>query len=215
MTRDDRINVICVCIFGALACLAVYLLSGCCNLFPGSKVFGGCQSCYGSMIFEDKYYDVKSNITTPKGWHVDATEQSFDVAAFDARMDKIETCLLGLMTEYKTLTEDQRVKWGCWPRGYDPKPLSRDCLEFKIVPAVKGCSDWQFTKVLAPDAGCLAKGITPTPTCPCRYRTYVQGNRIVVTPPALYLWEVTRIVTGCSGAWSSPFAKCMEKGIGY
>ncbi|EFK97432.1 hypothetical protein LDC_0530, partial [sediment metagenome] len=100
-----------------------------------------------------------------------------------------------------------------------PEPIKRNCIKIKIVPAVvsKCHPEWQFIDALAPSDACIAKGMIPTAECPCRWRSGIVNEQNVVVPPAIYLWPVVNIATGCGNPWSSgsPFAKCMAKGVAY
>jgi hypothetical protein len=100
--------------------------------------------------------------------------------------------------------------WGCLQgSGDEIKELNKECLIIKFIPAVKSsCSNWEFLPILAPEQGCIDKGLIPTAECPCRWRTGILNDNVILTPPATYLWDIIRIMTTCNGFWYSPYAKC-------
>jgi hypothetical protein len=192
------------------------ILQSCCWIWP-SKWWGGCPTCYGGYVYEYTHYKVEATHQTAKGMKVDASlVKVIDLAGIDARVDKIEACLLEQFRQHPTLTDKQRADWGCWPRTYKAEPIKRDCITVKLVPPVPGCYGWDMLPDLAPEGLCRAKGLEPTPTCPCRWREVIQGDYILVTTPTrLPMWDIVTIVTGCSNAWTSPFAACMKECVAY
>ena len=174
----------------------------------GDDLSGRCyQNSYQNVT---NYEEVRADVMTPSGIRVDTGGYAVDLATLDARVAKIEACILRMAAESLVLPAEQKKSWQCL-REVDPnQELMRDCLVIKVVaPTFSKCSDWQFIGVAAPDGLCLAKGITPTDECPCMWRTAIQDDNVVITPPAMYLWEVGRIMTSCNNIWFSPFAKCL------
>lgn len=199
----------------------IFLLSSCCLIWPTSKFWGCPSACYSTWFSNVGGFEVKPNAKTSKGVKVDIAQGlKVDLVAMDGRLDKIESCLQGIPTF--VLTEEQRQAWSCPMRAWKPAPLKRECLEIKVVHAVgSSCHpEWQFIDALAPEASCTAKGLQPTPECPCRWRAGIVDEYKIVTPPAMYLWNVTYVATACSNPWGtaalpSPFAACMGPGYGY
>lgn len=65
----------------------------------------------------------------------------------------------------------------------------------------------------APAASCEAKGLEPTPECPCRWRAAIQDQQVAVSTPDLYNVRdpIVRIVTRCMQPWSAPeLVQCMK-----
>lgn len=147
---------------------------------------------------------------TPSGIQVDTGGYAVDFIALDARIAKIEACIRQVAAESLALPAEEKKSWQCLREADPNQELMRDCLVIKVVaPTLSKCSDWQFIGVAAPDELCLAKGVTPTAECPCMWRTAIQDDNVVITPPAMYLWEVGRIMTSCNNIWYSPYAKCL------
>lgn len=197
------------------------LLSGCCRMFPSWTWMGGCPGPCGrylTLASDVTAYEFAATATTAGGISVDASI-NVDLAALERRVRAIDSCVQRQATKIPSMTDKQKLNWGCvgqW-QGGPIQPLKLDCLRIKVVPSVasKCQSDWQLLPDRAPDAACIAKGLHPTADCPCRWRTVLQGDRTVVTPPAMYLWPVVQMMTGCSNFWASPLAECAVKGLGY
>lgn len=167
--------------------------------------------CYQNFYQNITNYEVSPDVVTPSGIKVDAGGYAVDLVALDARIAKIEACIQAAAAESLALSAEEKKSWQCLREVDSDQKLSRECLVIKVVtPTFSKCSDWQFIGVMAPDEGCLAKGLTPTSECPCMWRTAVQDDNIVITPPAMYLWEVGRIMTSCNDVWHSPYAKCLS-----
>ncbi len=174
--------------------------------------------------YPDFYHDATPDIITPDGIQVDSGGFPIDVNELDRRVNQIEECVLKVMKEEfpDDLTMKQQMKWGCYTDNFNNRgPLKRDCLIIKIVPPqYSKCSDWLFLDAIAPDSFCIAKGLTPTPECPCRWRNSIIDENILLTtveirpdiplssPPAPYLWDIATMMTGCTQMWKMPFAKC-------
>lgn len=169
-----------------------------------------CKTCYSNYFANVTSYKIVPNATTSKGIKVDtASNFNTDLEELDRRIDKIEACMLEEMRKLPLLTEQQRQEWQCPDKGFIAEELKRECVQIKVVSAVVSeCSAWQLLPVLAPNKLCLDKGVIPTIECPCRWRTVVQDDYRIITPPAMYLWELPRVMTGCNNIWKSPFAKC-------
>jgi hypothetical protein len=79
-------------------------------------------------------------------------------------------------------------------------------------PAVCTLPQWgpqQLLPVPAPEGGCLAKGYTPSDSCPCRWRAGVTGNTLVVTPNLLIYKDVLlRWTLQTDDPWTTELAPC-------
>jgi len=176
-------------------------------------LFTACESksdCYQNYYENITNYEINSNISTKLGIRVDSSDYKVDLQELDNRITKIENCIKQVALEVENTPQNEKKKWQCL-HDVDPNTgLKYKCIVIKIIaPHYSKCSDWQFIGVKAPDQYCLDKGITPTVDCPCMWRTAIQDNNHIITPPALYLWEIGRIMTSCNNIWYSPFAKCL------
>ena len=164
--------------------------------------------CYQNFYQNITNYEVRADTTTPSGIRVDTGGYAVNLIALDARITKIEMCIKQVAKSL-TLSAENKKNWQCSRENLKGE-LIRDCLVIKVVaPTFSKCSDWQFIGVPAPNELCLAKGVKPTAECPCMWRTAIQDDNIIITPPAMYLWEVGRVMTSCNNIWHSPFAKCL------
>lgn len=180
-----------------------------------ATVFMACGEDSAGHCYQNSYqnitkYEVRAEKITPSGIKVDTGGYAVDLIALDARIAKIEACILRVAVESLALPAEDKKDWQCLREVNTNQELMRDCLVIKVItPTLSKCSDWQFIGVVAPDEFCLAKGIAPTSQCPCMWRTAIQDDNVVITPPAMYLWEVGRIMTSCNNIWYSPYAKCI------
>jgi hypothetical protein len=165
------------------------------------------SDCYQNFFEDITDFEINPDMATGSGIKVDSGGFDVDLFALDARIGMMEWCITGVMAN----NPEPDPKWQCLYRNFTGmRRLKRSCLIIKIVPPVYSkCSKWQFIGVPAPNELCRAKGINPTPECPCMWRTAVQDDNVVITPPALYLWEIGRIMTSCNNIWESPFAPCL------
>lgn len=175
---------------------------------------GPTKNCYENNYFSNvSNYSVSPNSSTQSGIQVDVRDVDYskvDLSVLDARIKAIEECLSSVAQENPTITSEQQKAWQCIRSNFSPEPFKRDCLVVKIVdPVYSKCSDQQFISAPAPKALCEAKGLTPTAECPCLWRSAIQNNNVLITPPALYLFDLGRIWSSCNNIWYSPFAKCL------
>lgn len=163
--------------------------------------------------------EVSINLVTPDGIQVDTSGYEIDAALLDKRVGKIEACILRVMAENPIPDS----AWQCIPANYKPGPLKRGYFTIKLVKPVIGCTSWQLLPIPAPDELCVDKGLPPDQHCPCMWRTAIQDENIILSPPpetrpdiqptsipAPYLWEIGRMMTSCNGIWLSPFSKCLS-----
>lgn len=178
-------------------------------------VFCGCSeenNCYKNAYRDITNLPVSPDKKTPSGIRVDTGGHDVNLAELDRRIANIEKCILDTAKEYGFATRTEMADWQCLSNDFTMiEELRRECLIIKIVaPVLSKCSNWQFIGIKAPDELCLAKGVTPTPECPCMWRSAIQNENVIVTPPALYLWDIGRIMTSCNNVWFSLFAKCLD-----
>lgn len=165
--------------------------------------------------YPDSYRDANVNAVTPGGIQVDTGGFTVDLEALDQRVNKIEECVLAVMRQKYAADLDIETQkaWGCWTDNFNARQkLKRDCLIIKVVPPAAMSADglWQLLDATAPSYLCEEKGQTPDAAHPCRYRVITVDENILVTPPALYLWDIVNIMTGCTQIWNNEFAKCAE-----
>lgn len=165
--------------------------------------------------YPESYRDANVNAVSPDGIQVDTGGYAVDLEELDDRVNKIEGCVLAVMRdEYAAdLDTETQMAWGCWTDNFNERQkLKRDCLIIKVVPPAAMSTDglWQLLDATAPDYLCEEKGQTPDAQHPCRYRAIVVDENILMTPPALYLWDIVSIMTGCTQIWNNEFAKCAE-----
>lgn len=170
-----------------------------------------CPKCQQRYVASVSSYKVKETSRTKGGLRLDLSEAPgpVDMDDLDRRVAAMTACLDEEAKKVGYRPTDR--SWGC-PRFVDPGKWKRDCTVIKVVKAAppSPCSpQWEFLPIAADPRLCEAKGLPPTPACPCRWRTVTQDGMYVITPPALYLWELGTIITGCLNIWSSPFAKCL------
>ena len=155
--------------------------------------------CYNNGFSNIIRYEITPDITLTSGIRVDSGGFQIDTGKLQERLTNIDDCIIDVVTnepEYMDFFPPGEIK------------LKKDCIVIKVVDAVAGCSEWQFIDVLAPESLCRAKGVKPTSECPCRWRTALLDDNVVLTPSDVYLWEVVRMHTGLDYIWDTPFAKC-------
>lgn len=185
--------------------------------------------CYNNHLENITDYKITPNQKTQSGIKVDTNLISTntppqDLNELDGRIAKIESCIQEVMTEVQNITREQMENWQCLRQHFEPEELKRQCLVIKFVPPIYSeCSDWQFIGENADQQYCESKGLEPNAECPCRWRTAIQDENTIITPPydtrskipptnppAPYLWELGRMMTSCNNAWASPFARCLS-----
>lgn len=149
----------------------------------------GPKYCYENNYATLERYETDFTEKTPGGIWVDATGQDVDLAKIDTLTDELESCL-----------------------GVS---VNRECIGVKIPDDwfVSPCSGEELLLIPADDSLCLAKGVTPTPECPCSWRVETQDDNIIVIPPGLELYkaELARIVTGENNVWVVPqITACLQ-----
>jgi|GEM_PF-2021513 hypothetical protein len=189
-----------------------------------AAIFIGCgerNNCYRNHYQSLTNYEVKPTAVTPKGIGVDPGGQVVDLQKIDRLTDELEACLNQTFGENPTITADLAMQADCRPDGWWPKthinlPISikRGCVTIKIPDdwTISSCSGEEVLNLMAPEELCRAKGVIPTPECPCRWRVATQDDNVIVTPPGLKLYkaELARIATGCNNVWLLPqIATCL------
>jgi len=161
--------------------------------------FGECRSNFFENITN---LPIHFDQVTPNGIRIDSGGFPIDLVETDRRVLAIADCIIGMAQKAKP-------EWGCL---YPLPEYNPECLAIKLVPAIKSsCSDWDFIGVEAPQELCDAKGLKADPNCPCSWRIGVQNDYIIITPSRdnLYLWDVGRAITSCTGIWNSPYSACL------
>jgi hypothetical protein len=182
---------------GTLA--ALLILTGC----PETPI-GVCPENFFGTPFSVSFVP---NLITKKGLKVDSAFP-VDLDALDARVEKISACIWAISRSKPQITEEERIAWGCLSTTMrEDVPLS--CISIRVVNPVPSCSTWQLLPAPAPNELCRAKGLEPTPECPCMWRSLIQDDYTILTPPALYLWDVGRALTGCNNIWFSGYTECL------
>ena len=205
--REKRTAVYAIC-----SLLVVVLWAGMGGYYYWKYINLPYKNCYSYPYSDVSSFSIKPNLKTKSGIDIDNTSGiDIDLDKIDYRLSSIETCMKDTLLKLSTITKDNLKEWGCTNDFPKDVSIKRNCIIIKVVPAViSPCTtEWQFIGIKAPDAGCLSKGLITTKECPCQWRTVIQGNSVIVTPPAMYLWEIPKLITGCSMLWKSPFAKCL------
>ena len=166
------------------------------------------SSCDDGKCLPNFYKDVTSYKVNStfiiNGINIDKSEYiNVDLSSLGKRLNNIEECIKKVISSYEIIPDS----WECVRKKIELQP--RECIIIKIVPPIYStCSDWQFTNAYAPDELCIEKGFYPTKECPCRWRSAIQNDVVLITPPNLYLWDIIRIYTGCNNIWKSPLSQC-------
>jgi hypothetical protein len=138
-------------------------------------------------LAKDEYRPAPTQVT-PKGIHFDPQGQAISGQLIDRLTDEVEQCL----------------------------QLSLDRGSFNVLVP----SDWTLScdgsqQVLPAEGagamGCLAKRLTPTAECPCRWRAYIKMPNVIVATPSLHLYKdaLVRLVVDTDNPWADPkLAKC-------
>lgn len=161
-------------------------------------ILGGCQveTCYPiGDNWPYKHFDVSKQLTTSSlGYKVDDPKSELNVKALDETLANVVQC----MNQQAPLTKAELIEADC---NEKPEVSVKACLTVKAAPnwIVSTCSGSQVFDCDAPQSGCLAKGITPTDSCPCRCRALNQDFEVLVTTPNLELvpWRFVEMTTGC------------------
>ena len=190
-------------------------------------VIGGCSSeeCAPFRFLSQFDYEVNPTLVTPKGIEVDLSGQSISLEDIDRKVAEVEDCLAKTFSGGQ-IPEEDFASGQCQKKTFNPH-VCRDCLVVKIP------NDWELScnnnpqtnqpfqllplshTTYDPTPGCIAKGLMPTPECPCRWRAGLQDNHIIVATPDLYNFKdpLIRYITGCNGFWyDEKLAACWHSG---
>lgn len=130
----------------------------------------------------------------------------------DRLTTEVETCLNknfpnGLPTEvmYRAICNTTII----------PKKIDRSSFVVKIADNyVLSCDKSQQmlpNPVRAGGSGCVQKGLNPSETCPCRWRSGIQCPNKLITTPSMYIYKdvLIRFVTTCKDPWGNELmAQC-------
>ena len=174
----------------------------------------GCGYCdelrwgYGYGAFDQ--YNVNATLTTPLGTHYDPSGLPISPQLIDRLVGEVNTCLQGVAPN-NVLPSDV-VKASMCASTNITLPINRQSFQVKVA------SDWVYscdkTQELLPvdagSAGCIANGLTPTDSCPCKWRAGIKCPNSIITTPSFYLFKdaLTRYITGCQNPWASALANC-------
>lgn len=192
-----------------LICLVAFALRGCSS--------DDCAQFHFGSQFD---YEVHPAFTTPGGIKVDPTGQAVSAEMVDRLVNEVEQCLAEQFPGGK-IPADVRVAAQCQSDSFD-LPVRR-CFTVKVP------DDWEWacagsqeqvlplahTTNAPPDELCLAKGIVPTPECPCRWRAGLQDDDIIVTAPNFRVFKdpLIRLITGCNNPWVEPLRTCAHSSL--
>lgn len=173
---------------------------------PQSQI--GCRGCdevtwgYTQGLFNR--YSVGATQTTPDGIRFDASGLATSATLIDRLTNEVERCLFLKFPE--RLSDVAAAQAGC---SGDARFHTIDRHSF----VVKVAGDWRLTcdgqqqvlPVVAPSAGCAAKGQHTTPECPCSYRAGIKCPNILVVTPSLYIYKdvLIRFLYDCVDPWAN------------
>ena len=181
---------------------------------------GSSDECSSFLYGSQFDYNIQPEFTTPGGIKVDPTGQDISAELVDRLVNEVEQCLAEQFPGGK-IPAEVRIAAQCQAESFD-LPVHR-CFTVKIP------DDWELacansaeqvlprshTIYVPPDELCLAKGIIPTPECPCRWRAGLQDDDIIVTTPNFRVFKdpLIRMITGCNNPWVEPLATCAHSSI--
>ena len=148
------------------------------------------EKCPRYNFYNQFSYKVRPTAKTAQGMAVDLTGQDVSLNQIDNLTNEVEKCLEDTFGNPPRLPDDVRQKADCLVETF-ALPIKRECFVVKIP------DDWAFScdgtqQVLtqsAPAERCYEKGLTPTQTCPCRWRAGIQDDSIIVVTPNLFLYK--------------------------
>lgn len=178
-------------------------------------------------------YPIHLNATTAHGVRVDTSEFPVDLKKIDYIFDSVEQCLMDNFLKIAPFCAEIKIYcqnitnskhpefWKCYDlligcQNYQrvKNGIDRQYIKVKIAP------DWHYScdenymlfPCKIPIQGCLDKGLTPTPECPCSCRSTIQGSDIITTPELVILsGELVRLVTGFNNPWKmEPLKDCLN-----
>lgn len=181
--------------------------------------FGCDDNCYRNYYQNITDYEISINSITPNGVNVDDSGFYVDLEEIDRQIDEMETCVQNALAGGIDLAiaRTQGCRDESWNYRVDFSGISvlRECLTVKIAPDwyVSHCSE-DYMEIFPCDISpqvCIDKGLEITDECPCRCRSAIQDENIVITTPNLYLFrgELARMITGCNNPWFSPISQCL------
>ena len=170
-------------------------------------------------------YAIRADATTPHGVQVDTSGFEVNLERIDYIFDFVEQCLADNFPKIAPFCEDVKNQcqgdtgWRCYDFliGCENYERIKDGIDRRAI-KVKVAPDWHYScnheyaifSCNIPDDGCLAKGLTPTPECPCSCRSTIQGSDLITTPELIALsGELVRLVTGFNNPWTvEPLKAC-------
>jgi len=180
----------------------------------------GNNECYYNFFMNITDYDVDYDnlLFTGSGIQIDSSGYHVDLDALDTRILNIERCLINTSNVICPLSGEDANRFQCSGYNLNTEPFLRECMVIKIVKSVSSkCTPEEgFLPIGAPQELCDAKGLSRNSECPCRWRTAIQDNNILIVPyekevENLNLWDLVRMWSGCNMFWASKeLAKCTK-----
>lgn len=177
----------------------------------------GDNDCYVNHYRNITNYDVIPETLTPNDVLVDTSGFDVDLAEIDRQIDEMEVCVQNALFDGIDMPTAQAQ--GCrdsnlnYRTDFTDISVRRECLTVKIAPDwyVSACSGQEVFPCDIPPQVCIDKGLEITDECPCRCRSAIQDENVVVTTPNLYLFrgELARMITGCNNPWFGAVSRCL------
>ncbi len=181
-------------------------------LLPLSSINTGClsgcdEATWGYLPGIFDRYQVSADYVTPGGTHYDPSGQNISPQLIDRLTHEVESCLLAEFPSGR-ISDHTMALSGCTGNAV-LHPINRTSFLVKIA------NDWSYTcdmkqEVLPVsglgDAGCIAKGETPTVECPCRPRAGIKCPNVLIVTPSFYIYKdvLIRFLLDCTDPWASP-----------
>ena len=188
----------------AIAALGIVALAA-----SSSRVQLGCRGCdevawgYPEHGLFNRYA-IRETRTTPDGIRFDDGGQGISSELIDRLTNEVERCLFDRFPE--RLSDEAKAQASCYG-DTTFRSIDRGSFVVKVASDYKLTCDGeqQVLPVVAPSAGCLAKGQHTTPECPCSYRAGIECPNILVVTPSLYIYKdvLIRFLYGCSDPWAN------------
>ncbi|MEK7625100.1 MAG: hypothetical protein AAB467_01985 [Patescibacteria group bacterium] len=173
----------------------------------------GGDRCVRYNFYNQFSYRVTPTQWTTDGIAIDPTGQEAPPERIDELTHEVETCLADAFGNPPHLPDDVRRDADCLVETFT-LPYDRVCLTVKIPDDwTLSCSGDQVLPRVAPAELCRAKGLEPSPECPCRWRGGIQDNSVIVVTPNLFLYKdpLVRMITSCNNPWMHPsLAACLN-----
>lgn len=185
--------------------ILILFLSGC------SYDLGPCDTL-GSYI--DRSPEFHLTGITPLGIRIDKTKNEIDIEKIDKIVLSLYSCL---EKEFSTLELPKSVRSNAWcnniHKEYRPYQTCINCMKIKFPKFVIGQMGDQLLDIEAPEDACERKGLAVSKKYPCRWRSVMTENNIILSTPDMSVLPQTILeyITGCWLVWEDPrLAKCLD-----